>query len=99
LAAIGRPFKILAVNITSPFDMLRKIFVLTLFAVFFMHAYGQTTLIGSWRRVDSKLKYHDTINKQLKWGDLDIRSDSTFHIEGDSSTQYSTISGWHVGNE
>ena len=70
-----------------------------LFTSFCIEAYCQTSLTGNWRRVNPQIKYADTINTQPKWGDLQIRPDSTFHMEGDSSTQNSTISGWHTGDE
>jgi hypothetical protein len=64
-----------------------------------MQAFSQITLVGKWQRVNHNSKFPDTSNKQLTWGDIEIRSDSTFHIEGDSSTKNSTIPGWHVGEE
>jgi hypothetical protein len=70
-----------------------------LFIGLFMQAYSQVTVIGKWRRVNPNLNYKDTAYKKLKWGDLEIRSDSNFHIEGDSASQNSTIPGWHVGEE
>ncbi len=33
------------------------------------------------------------------WGDLEIRSDSTFHIQGDTTNQNSRTQGWHFGDE
>jgi hypothetical protein len=79
--------------------MITKILISILFSCLLIHAYSQTTLIGKWRRVNPTLSDQDTTNKQLKWGDLEIRSDSTFHIEGDTSTRNSTIPGWHSGDE
>ncbi|MGO8056411.1 hypothetical protein, partial [Rhizobium leguminosarum] len=38
-------------------------------------------------------------NKKLNWGDIQFRADSTFHIQGDSSTKNSSTPGWHVGDE
>jgi hypothetical protein len=64
-----------------------------------MQAFSQINIIGKWRRVNPKSHFQDTTHKQLKWGDIEIRSDSTFHIEGDSSTKNSTIPGWHGGEE
>ena len=49
--------------------------------------------------VNPTLLNQDITDKQLKWRDLEIRKDSTFHIEGDSSSQNSTIPGWHTGEE
>ena len=79
--------------------MITKILILILFCCLFIHVHSQTLLIGKWRRVNATLSNQDTTNKQLKWGDLEIRTDSTFHIEGDTSSRSSTISGWHTGDE
>ena len=79
--------------------MIAKILTSILFSCLFIYTYSQTSLIGKWRRVDPNLNNQDTANKQLKSGDLEIRKDSTFHMEGDSLTQNSTIPGWHTGEE
>jgi len=79
--------------------MITKIIISLLFSCLFIHAQSQTSLIGKWRRVNPTLSNQDTTNKQLKWGDLEIPIDSTFHIEGDTSTRNSTIPGWHSGDE
>jgi len=80
--------------------MFTKIFLSILLSCFSAQTYSQVSLlIGTWRRVNPKLTVQDTIHKQLKYGDFEINQDSTFHIEGDSSTQNSTIPGWHVGDE
>lgn len=79
--------------------MIKKILISILFFCLFIHARSQTSLIGKWRRVNPALSTQDTTNKQLKWGDLEIRTDSTFHIEGDTSTRNSTIPGWHSSDE
>jgi len=79
--------------------MLSKFLISILFTGLFTQTYSQQSLIGNWRRVNPDFKYQDTTSKQLKWGDLQIHTDSTFHIEGDSSTRNSTISGWHAGDE
>lgn len=63
-----------------------------------MQIYSQP-LTGIWRRVNPALKVQDTITKQLKYGDLKLSEDSTFHIEGDSTTNNSAMSGWHTGEE
>jgi len=79
--------------------MIAKLLIFILFFGLSNQTYSQAALIGNWRRVNPKLKYQDTINKKIKWGDFEIRRDSTFHIEGDSPTQNSNISGWHAGDE
>ena len=79
--------------------MITKILISILFSCLFIQASSQTSLIGKWRRVNPTLSNQDTTNKQLKWGDLEIRTDSTFHIEGDTSIRNSTIPGWHTGDE
>jgi hypothetical protein len=79
--------------------MLLKFLISILFTCLFTPSYSQQSLIGNWRRVNPNIKNQDTTSKQLKWGDLQINADSTFHIEGDSSTMNSTISGWHSGDE
>jgi hypothetical protein len=65
----------------------------------FINAPGQTSLVGNWRRVNPTLNVQDTNNRQLRWGDIEIRADSTFHNEGDTSTRNSTIPDWHSGDE
>jgi hypothetical protein len=64
-----------------------------------IHAHSQTSLIGKWRRINPTLSNKDTTHKQLLPGDLEIRKDSTFHIEGDTTTRNSAIPGWHAGAE
>jgi hypothetical protein len=79
--------------------MLARLIACLFLLVFFLSTYGQASLIGTWRHVAPQHKALDIASKHLKVGDLIIRSDSTFHIEGDSSTRNSTIPGWHVGDE
>ena len=79
--------------------MLLKFLISILFTGIFTLTYSQQYLIGNWRRVNSNIMYQDTTSKKPKWGDLQINTDSTFHIEGDSSKTNSTISGWHTGDE
>jgi hypothetical protein len=76
-----------------------KLLFLILLGGLFLQSHSQTTFIGRWRLVDPRLKFQDTVSKQAKWGDLEIRLDSTFHIEGDLSSKNSTPPGWHVGDE
>lgn len=61
--------------------------------------YSQKTLVGKWRRVDENKKNQKLNNKQLVYGDMELRSDSTFHIEGDAKTKNSNVQGWHSGDE
>ena len=79
--------------------MLAKLLFSILLIALFVQSYSQTTVIGKWRRVNTKTKFQDGTFKQSNWGDLEIRADSTFHIQGDSSTKISTVPGWHVGDE
>ena len=79
--------------------MIKRILISIFFYCLFIHVHSQTLLIGKWRRVNAALSNQDTTNKQLKWGDLEIRTDSTFHIEGDTSTRNSLTPGWHSSNE
>jgi hypothetical protein len=79
--------------------MLAKLLLSILLAALFVESSGQTTILGKWRRLNPTIKHQDITNKQSKFGDLEISTDSTFHIEGDSSSKNSTISGWHVGDE
>lgn len=79
--------------------MITKILISIVSSCLFINTYSQTSLIGKWRRANSTMSNDDTTNKQLKLGDLEIRKDSAFHIEGDTSIQNSTIPGWHAGDE
>jgi hypothetical protein len=79
--------------------MIAKLVLLILLSGLLLQSHSQTTFIGKWRLVDPRLKFQDTVSTKAKWGDLEIRLDSTFHIEGDSSSKNSTMSGWHVGDE
>jgi hypothetical protein len=79
--------------------MITKILFSLLFSGLLIRAQSQTSVIGKWRREIPTFTNQDTTNKQAKGGDLEIRTDSTFHIEGDTSTQNSTIPGWHAGDE
>jgi len=57
------------------------------------------SLIGNWRRQSITAEKIEKVNNQAKSGDLTVRSDSTFHIEGDTLTQSSSVPGWHTGEE
>jgi hypothetical protein len=72
---------------------------LLLFIGFSLQTYSQLSLIGNWRRVKPIIKNQPIKIQQKQWGDLEIRSDSTFHIQGDTTTQNSTTPGWHTGDE
>ena len=61
--------------------------------------FSQLTLVGNWRRLIPVVKYKGSIIKQNHWGDLEIREDSTFHIQGDTTNQNTTTPGWHVGDQ
>ncbi|MFT3911437.1 MAG: hypothetical protein QM737_18585 [Ferruginibacter sp.] len=63
-------------------------------------SYCQNDLIGSWRLVKPYIKNQDFKNKKLQQGDLEIISDSTFHIQGNNTINLnSTIPGWHTGQD
>jgi hypothetical protein len=79
--------------------MITKLLISILFSCLFILAHSQTSLIGKWRRVNPTLNSQEITNKQLKWGDLEICTDSSFHIEGDTSSRNSRIPGWHSGDE
>jgi hypothetical protein len=80
--------------------MLSKVLIsLLLFIGIGLQMYSQNTLIGNWKRVKPLIKNQLVKIQQKQWGDLEIRSDSTFHIQGDTSTQNSTTQGWHTGDE
>ncbi len=76
--------------------MISKIFISILFSCHLIQGRSQTSLIGKWRRVNSPIDNQDTTRQ---WENLEIRTDSTFRIEGDSSTINSTIPGWHTSVE
>jgi hypothetical protein len=76
-----------------------KVLITILFIGFYIHGYSQTGLIGAWRRVNPNMKTQDIKNKQIKKWDLEIYADSTFHMQGDTAVQTSTVSGWHVGED
>ena len=78
--------------------MLKKYLLVIFTACFCIQANSQS-LIGSWRQLPFKSGTIRKMDKNPTKGDLIIRSDSTFHIQGDSSTQISTIPGWHAGEE
>lgn len=78
--------------------MIIRFFLLLFFVFSISHVFSQT-LIGKWRRVNPELSIQDTLNKKLQWGDIEIRSDSTFHIEGDSSKVNADMAGWYLGAE
>jgi hypothetical protein len=76
-------------------SMLTRFLISILLTFLFIQTYSQISLTGNWRRLNHETNDQDTTHKQLKWGDLEIHSDSTFHIEGDSSTKNLKTSGWH----
>jgi hypothetical protein len=75
-------------------QMSYKFFLSFLLLCFFVNCQSQISLIGNWRRTDLKLTPSKN-NKQ--WGDTEFKTDSTFHIEGDTTNEQSTTPGWHVG--
>jgi hypothetical protein len=80
--------------------MLSKVLIsLLLFIGVSLQTYSQPSLIGNWKRVKPIIKNQTIKIQQKQWGDLEIRSDSTFHIQGDTATQNSTTPGWHTGDE
>ena len=63
--------------------MLPKFLVSLLFLALNISTFGQSTLVGNWKRVKQVIKYNGAIIRQAAdWGDLEIREDSTFHIVG-----------------
>ncbi|MFT3910907.1 MAG: hypothetical protein QM737_15925 [Ferruginibacter sp.] len=61
--------------------------------------YCQSDLTGSWRRVKPYLKNQDFKNKKLQQDDLEINSDSTFHIQGNATNLNSRIPGWDISED
>jgi hypothetical protein len=76
---------------------MKHLMIVILCSCISMNTFSQTGLIGKWRRSTSNPHYKDTTHKQLEWGDLEIRPDASFHIQGDSSAGNSTIPGWNAG--
>ena len=79
--------------------MQKLILSILCFIGFISQSYSQETLIGNWHRVVPSLKNQDLKSKKLQPYDLQIFADSTFHIQGDSSTLNSKIPGWHAGED
>ena len=79
--------------------MFLRFFTTIISFLVFAEVFSQSTLIGSWRRVDSISNQTNTNQGKNQWGDTYFYKDSTFHIHGDSSTNNSTTPGWHVGEE
>lgn len=79
--------------------LLKFLISISLTICLFTPTYSQQSFIGHWRRVNPNIKNQDTTSKEPQWNDLQINADSTFHIEGNSSTKNSTIPGWHSGDE
>jgi hypothetical protein len=77
--------------------VLSKILIPLLFIAVSLQAYSQASFIGKWKRIKKPVvKYRGNITRQVpNWNDLEIRADSTFHIEGDTSNQHSTTAGWY----
>jgi hypothetical protein len=75
-------------------------FVLTmLFSILSVSVKSQSLLIGKWERVDKDKTIDTTNHPDSKCGNLELRANSTFHIEGDSSSQNTQTPGWHVCQE
>jgi len=79
--------------------MFKRFFTTIISFLVLTEVFSQTTLIGSWRRVDSISNHTNTNQGKNQWGDTYFYEDSTFLIHGDSSTDSSTTPGWHVGKE
>jgi hypothetical protein len=56
----------------------------------------QAQLTGSWRRMDKGFERETIYKKEPRSGDLILRADSTFIIQGDTIGQQSSVPGWHV---
>ena len=70
-----------------------------LFTGLLINTYGQKSLIGKWRRVNQSANQDVNRSKQAQTSDLTLYPDSTFFIQGDSTTKNSTMPGWHSGTE
>ena len=78
-----------------------KFLILVLFTSVSIQAFSQASFIGKWKRIKKPAtKYQGNTTRQVpNWGDLEIRADATFHIEGDSANKNSTTPGWYSGAE
>lgn len=77
-----------------------KFLILLLLLIgFSTELFSQLTIVGNWKRVIPVIKYKGAVIKQSHWGDLVIRKDSSFHIQGDTTNQNSMTPGWHTGDE
>jgi hypothetical protein len=73
---------------------------LLLYVIAIVPTFGQNNIVGNWKRVQTVIKNQCVKINQWQWGDLEIHSDSTFHIYGDSTNQNSaTPTGWQAGTE
>jgi hypothetical protein len=79
--------------------MMKVFFYILIFFGCSFKSFSQETLIGNWHRVNPSLKNQDLKSNQLQQDDLQIFEDSTFHIQGDTTTQNSSVSGWHIGED
>ena len=79
--------------------MLRKYFITFCIILSFLTGYSQLSLIGNWRRVTSSSKKTLLNNNEPQYGDMQIHSDSTFHIQGAMISTSVTQPGWHTGED
>jgi hypothetical protein len=78
--------------------MLKQLFLFLVSIISFGLVNGQSNLVGSWRRLQPNGGLKEQIQPGPYFGDLIIRSDSTFQIAGDSPLNRSDLPGWHVGD-
>lgn len=74
---------------------MKKIIIALFLIAATSQCHSQPALIGNWRRVIPEVENQDLKTKQLQPADLQIFSDSTFHIQGDTTSQNSKVPGWH----
>jgi hypothetical protein len=77
---------------------MKSLFII-LFTGLLTNSYGQNSLIGKWRRINSSAKQGLNGSKLAETDDLILNADSTFFIPGDTASQNSAIPGWHSGAE
>lgn len=78
--------------------MLKRLFLFLVSVSSFGLANGQLNLIGNWRRLQPDSNEEKHLQLGSRFGDLIIRSDSTFQVVGDSASNKSDIPGWHIGD-
>ena len=74
----------------------KLICILSLIYLFAVSSCSAPSLIGSWRRIDKP--FANNIKPADSIGDMTLRADSTFFIQGSPAADSSRISGWNTGS-